>query len=92
MVMFLQEAVAVLGMACYINGSMPSMLLLAHNFAADFKEGVLANANCGGKYWEVVNEYAMRLRTCMSTLRASIEQSCISSYKPSCFEVMLGVG
>ena len=69
--MFLQEAVAVLGMACYINGSMPSMLLLAHNFAGDFKEGVLANANCGGKYCDAVNKCLKRLRSRMSTLRAS---------------------
>ena len=50
MTLFFQEAVAVLGMACYISGSMPSMLLIAHNFADDFQEGVLTNANCGGEY------------------------------------------
>ena len=49
MVLFLQEAVAVLGMACYIGGATPSMLLLASLFADDFRQGVLANANCGGE-------------------------------------------
>ena len=38
-----------LGSACYIEGAMSSMLLLALEFADDFEGGVLANANCGGK-------------------------------------------
>lgn len=37
-----------LGSACYIEGAMSSMLLLAYEFADDFEAGVLANANCGG--------------------------------------------
>ena len=38
-----------LGSACYIEGAMKSMLLLALEFSEDFQGGVLANANCGGK-------------------------------------------
>lgn len=49
MIVYHQEAVAVLGMACYIAGAMPSMLFLAHNFAGDIQQGVLTNANCGGE-------------------------------------------
>ena len=30
---------------------MSSMLFLAHEFADDFEAGVLANANCGGKFF-----------------------------------------
>lgn len=44
-----QEGTSMLGSACYIEGAMSSMLFLAFEFHDDFEEGVLANANCGGK-------------------------------------------
>ena len=44
-----QEAAAILGMACYIQGAMATMMFLAYEFHEDFTEGVLTNANCGGK-------------------------------------------
>ena len=44
-----QEAAAILGMACYIQGAMATMLFLAYEFHEDFSEGLLTNANCGGK-------------------------------------------
>ena len=47
--MFYQEAVAILGMACYIDGSMPSMLFLASCCHDNFRAGVLSNANAGGE-------------------------------------------
>lgn len=44
-----QELTSMLGSACYIEGAMKSMLLLAHEFSNDFQNGVLTNANCGGE-------------------------------------------
>ncbi|KAK6194790.1 hypothetical protein SNE40_000347 [Patella caerulea] len=44
-----QNALSDLGMACYIEGAMTSMLFLAYEFSNDFEGGVLANANCGGE-------------------------------------------
>ena len=43
-----QSAVQTLGMACYIQGALSSMMFLAYEFAEDFTEGVLTNTNCGG--------------------------------------------
>ncbi|GFS24463.1 poly(ADP-ribose) glycohydrolase ARH3 [Elysia marginata] len=44
-----QELTSMLGSACYIEGAMKSMMLLALEFSDDFQAGVLANANCGGE-------------------------------------------
>ncbi|KAH3811912.1 uncharacterized protein LOC127835266 isoform X2 [Dreissena polymorpha] len=44
-----QSAVSDLGMACYIEGALSSMLMLAYAFADDFEGGILMNANCGGE-------------------------------------------
>ncbi|KAK3737320.1 hypothetical protein RRG08_067385 [Elysia crispata] len=44
-----QELTSMLGSACYIEGAMKSMLLLALEFSKDFHGGVLTNANCGGE-------------------------------------------
>lgn len=45
-----QDGVSSLGMACYIEGALSSLLLLAYDFHDDFVNGTLTNANCGGKY------------------------------------------
>ncbi|XP_069104508.1 uncharacterized protein [Argopecten irradians] len=44
-----QSAISRLGMACYIDGSMSSLLFLAAQFKDNFNTGVLMNANCGGE-------------------------------------------
>ncbi|XP_067669413.1 uncharacterized protein [Haliotis asinina] len=44
-----QSAVANLGLACYIEGAISSLLYLAVEFSDDFEGGVLANANVGGE-------------------------------------------
>jgi len=44
-----QEGVSSLGLACYVPGSLTSLLLIAAGFASDFSRGVLMNANCGGE-------------------------------------------
>ncbi|XP_072049839.1 uncharacterized protein [Amphiura filiformis] len=44
-----QDAISTFGMACYIDGSLPSMFFLAREFHDDFEGGVLTNANCGGE-------------------------------------------
>jgi len=44
-----QEGVSSLGLACYVPGSLTSLLLIAAGFADDFSRGVLMNANCGGE-------------------------------------------
>ena len=46
-----QRSTQMLGSACYVEGAMSSMLLLAYEFADDFEGGVLANANCGGMFF-----------------------------------------
>lgn len=48
MLMLFQEGVS-LGLACYMPGSLASMLLIAAGFSDDFSHGVLMNANCGGE-------------------------------------------
>lgn len=49
MLMLFQEGVSNLGLACYIPGSLTSLLLIAAGFDDDFSRGVLMNANCGGE-------------------------------------------
>jgi len=49
MLMLFQEGVSSLGLACYVPGSLTSLLLIAAGFADDFSRGVLMNANCGGE-------------------------------------------
>lgn len=49
MLMLFQEGVSTLGLACYVPGSLTSLLLIAAGFADDFSRGVLMNANCGGE-------------------------------------------
>ncbi|XP_071085306.1 uncharacterized protein [Haliotis cracherodii] len=44
-----QSAVSNLGLACYIEGAISSLLYLAVEFSDDFEGGVLANANVGGE-------------------------------------------
>ncbi|XP_074657459.1 uncharacterized protein LOC141910646 [Tubulanus polymorphus] len=44
-----QEAVADLGLPCYIKGAMSSMLLLALTFHDNCEAGLLMNANVGGE-------------------------------------------
>lgn len=44
-----QMATGRLGSACYIEGALSSMMFLALEFADHPSEGLLANANCGGK-------------------------------------------
>lgn len=44
-----QKAVSSFGMACYIDGSLPSTLYLAREFHDDLEAGLLTNANCGGE-------------------------------------------
>lgn len=44
-----QSATGRLGSACYIEGALSSLLFLALEFAENPNEGLLANANCGGK-------------------------------------------
>ncbi|ELU02280.1 hypothetical protein CAPTEDRAFT_182182 [Capitella teleta] len=47
--MVYQEGTSTLGSACYIDGAVSSMLMLALGFHDDFSGGVLTNANCGGE-------------------------------------------
>jgi len=49
MLMLFQDGVSNLGLACYVPGSLTSLLLIAAGFADDFSRGVLMNANCGGE-------------------------------------------
>jgi len=49
MLMLFQEGVSNLGLACYVPGSLTSLLLISAGFADDFSRGVLMNANCGGE-------------------------------------------
>ena len=43
-----QYATSSLGSACYIQGALSSLLLLAAGFHDNFEQGVLTNTNCGG--------------------------------------------
>lgn len=44
-----QNAVEMLGLACYIKGALSSLFYLAHEFHDDIQGGILANTNCGGE-------------------------------------------
>ncbi|XP_010884377.2 uncharacterized protein LOC105019702 [Esox lucius] len=44
-----QNAVQMLGLACYNRGALSSMFYLAHQFPDDPRGGILANTNCGGE-------------------------------------------
>lgn len=45
-----QAATGRLGSACYIEGALSSLMFLALEFAENQNAGLLANANCGGRY------------------------------------------